>query len=120
MGLALSFLPFFDIGKEKRALLGPVLGLGSLEVAGRVSDLNAFAEANNYRDFKKNPSVRNLFRERYCIENYKDCDINDKAELQIDLTQSLPEELIGSMHTVINGGTIEHIFEFQQPLKIST
>jgi hypothetical protein len=45
------------------------------------------------------------------IEGYRDIDINGRAALALDFSQQLPPQLFGAASTVIDIGTLEHVFD---------
>jgi len=45
------------------------------------------------------------------IEGYRDIDMNGRAALALDFSQQLPTPLFGAAATVIDIGTLEHIFD---------
>ena len=100
MGINLSFLGFFDVCHRKGALNAPMAALGSQEIHGEGKALFS--------------SARRLFRERYGILNYRDCDMNDKAEIKVDLNNPMEKKLAESAATVLDAGTLEHIFDIRQ------
>jgi hypothetical protein len=61
--------------------------------------------------------VRAFFLDRYNISEYRDCDINGSAEILLDLNKSIPEHLTGAFGTVLNGGTLEHVFDIRQAME---
>ena len=116
MGIVFSFLEFFDVCYRQQALQSPMLALGSLEINEPAAEIQAFAAQNPSWQHDPERGVHSLFRDRYGVTDYRDCDLNDKADLTIDLNQPLGPELIGSAMTILNGGTIEHIFDIAQTL----
>jgi len=114
MGVAFSFLPFFDLCHQRNAFNGPVVALGSLILAEREDKILEFARLNNYDRLRRDKSVKALLHDRYGIDKYIDLDINEKAELNADLSKPLDSTLRNSAMTVINAGTLEHVFDIKQ------
>lgn len=114
MGIDFSQLKFFDACNAHDCIKEPVLALGSLKIQETQQDIAAFARAGNYRDFLETQSVKSLFLARYGIREYADCDLNGSAEINLDLSQPISKQFIGSFGSVLNGGTIEHIFDLRQ------
>jgi hypothetical protein len=111
MGVNLDLLPFFDLIHSKRLLCEPMIALGSLEIQELEETIRNFAIANGYQDLIWGKGVRHLFRDRYQIGDYRDCDINGAADLVCDLNKPLDRGLADSALTVLNGGTLEHVFD---------
>lgn len=63
------------------------------------------------------PSVATLLHDRYGIAEYRDVDLNDDADIRLDLSALLPAELRGSAGVVLDGGTIEHIADLRTVLE---
>lgn len=116
MGIVFSFLEFFDLCYHQQALHGPMIALGSLEINEPESEIEAFAAKNVYWKRDREKGVRSLFRDRYGVMDYCDSDLNDRADLKIDLNQPLVPELVGSAMAILNGGTVEHIFDIAQAM----
>jgi SAM-dependent methyltransferase len=114
MGLAFSFLPFFDELHQRRALVSPLLALGSQEIHEPQERILHFADKHGYTALAADGSARSLFLDRYQVEEYVDCDVNEKADLNLDLCQPLLRTLRGRFGTVMNGGTLEHVFDLAQ------
>jgi hypothetical protein len=111
MGISLSHLPFYDLCHSMAAIQSPVFVLGSQEIHEPVDTIRAFATRSGHSSLAEGLSVRALFRDRYSVETFRDCDLNDKADLTLDISQLLPSALVGSALTVLNSGTIEHVFD---------
>ena len=114
MGIDFGQLKFFDACYAHDCIKNPVLALGSLNIQETPQDVVAFAEASNYTDLLVAPSVKSLFFARYGISEYRDCDLNGSAEINLDLSQPIPKEYVGNLGSVLNGGTVEHIFDLRQ------
>lgn len=117
MGICFSFLKFFDVCYRQKALYGPMLVLGSQEIHETQEDILSFAEQYSYKTLFINQTVRSLFLDRYGILSYQDCDINDMADIQMDLNIPVKPELVERAMIVLDGGTIEHVFDIRQALR---
>ncbi|MBI9034840.1 MAG: hypothetical protein JEZ03_10260 [Bacteroidales bacterium] len=117
MGVMFSFLDFFDILYKKNAFKDPVIGLGSLNINESDARINEFAGENTWWKRDQTNSVRSLLRDKYKITNYKDIDINDYADIYIDLNMPLDDVYKNSANVILNGGTLEHIFDIAQAIK---
>ena len=111
MGIRLSFLPFFDRCAEQSGIQSPLFALGNQEIHESVSDVKAFANERGYKRLALTCSAQALFMDRYGIEQYKDFDLNGRAEVRLDLSKPLPSKYHASAGTVLNAGTLEHIFD---------
>ncbi|MCM2313765.1 MAG: hypothetical protein NDJ92_01260 [Thermoanaerobaculia bacterium] len=111
MGINLSMLPFFDWCHERGALRAPVVALGSQELHESETEIRTFASAHGYSTLSRELTVRGLFRDRYSVTDYVDVDINEHAQVKLDLNAPLPAVLHGSAATVMNVGTAEHVFD---------
>ncbi|HEU4686229.1 MAG TPA: methyltransferase domain-containing protein, partial [Nitrospira sp.] len=116
MGIAFSFLPFLDACFEQRALLSPVLALGALKIHEPPERIAALAGEHAYAHLARDHSVRALLRDRYEVSAYQDCDVNGLADLHLDLGKPLDETWDGRFGTVLNGGTVEHVFDVRQAM----
>lgn len=117
MGVDLALLRFFDHCAMQAALEGPMLALGSLTLRETEVSIEAFARANNYPELAQRLDVATLMRARYGIESYFSCDINGLADLDIDLSKPLNPVHRGAFRSVLNGGTLEHVFDLRQALE---
>ena len=117
MGIDFSFLDFFDLCHRRNALCDPVIALGSLAINEPEAVIREFADKNPYWNSTEGPSVRSLFRDRYRVTHYRDCDLNDEADLKLDMNKPLNAEWVGSAMTVLNGGTMEHVFDVAQVIR---
>lgn len=111
MGIAFSHLPFYDLCHSLGGIQSPVFALGSLEIHEPPEKILEFAGRNHCVSLAHDSSVRNLFLNRYSVTEYHDCDLNDKAEITLDLAKPLPSGLVSSAMTVWESGTVEHIFD---------
>jgi hypothetical protein len=114
MGITFSFLPFFDRCHRRRALQSPLLALGSLEIHEPAEQILAFGKKHGYQNLLRDQTVRSLLLDRYSIEQYQDCDINDQADIHLDLNFAVDQNLAGSAATILDGGTLEHLFDIRQ------
>lgn len=110
MGINIAYLPFFDLVHTKNPLNGDMAALGSQEMHDTKKTLKEFAATHNYPNFTKDFSVRGLFKDRYNISSYVDYDINDSADVKIDMGKPVPKNLYNSCDIILNAGTAEHIF----------
>lgn len=115
MGVDIALLKFFDICHTRRALEGPMLALGSLEIQEPSATLEAFARENGYQTLLKERSVRSLFADRYRLEDYESCDINQPTDL--NLNAPLERKYHGAFKSILNGGTLEHVFDLRQSME---
>ncbi len=111
MGIAFSFLEFFDVCYHQQALRSPMIALGSLRINEPDRDIQTFAAQNPYWHRDHIREVHSLFRDRYGVTEYCDCDLNDQADIKLDLNTPLDAALVGSAMTILNGGTVEHAFD---------
>jgi hypothetical protein len=116
MGIAFSFLPFFDSCHRRQALHNPFLALGSLEIHESEDRIMSFGRENAYHNLLKEKTVRSLFLDRYGIKQYQDLDINERADIKLDLNFPISQELEGIALTILDGGTLEHVFDVRQAL----
>ncbi len=117
MGLALSFLPFLDACKESNTLLSPMLALGDFKFHESKENLEIYSQTNGYQKLSEDYSARSFFLERYGIESYQDCDLHERGDFQIDLGKTIPGEFVGKFFSILNAGTIEHIFNQQKVME---
>jgi len=104
MGYYLDWMyPLFDTLNKKKILKSPMAQLGSQQIFGHGADC----------------SVKQIFKDRYGITEYTDFDLNGKAMINLDLTQPLPSEYRLKYGTVVDSGTIEHIFDQYSAFKNS-
>jgi SAM-dependent methyltransferase len=116
MGILFSFLPFLDSCYRRQTIQSPLLALGSLEIHEPEDAIVAFAQRNSHHNLLKEKSVRSLFLDRYGIKQYQDLDINEKADIFLDLNFPLAEKFEGTASTIFDSGTLEHIFDIRQAL----
>ena len=111
MGISLSFLEFFDLCHQQGALCSPMVALGTLQINDPEWVIQLYNERNPCWKRDHEHGVRSLFRDRYGVTDYRDCDLNDKADLTLDLNRPVTKDLVDTVNTVLNGGTLEHIFD---------
>lgn len=114
MGVDIALVRFFDeCAKSAGGLSGPMLALGSLTVRETPEAIAEYASANGYGRLAREQSVGALFADRYGVDRYLSCDINGQADILLDLGLPLPDEHKGAYRSVLNGGTLEHIFDLR-------
>ncbi|MBZ5497071.1 MAG: hypothetical protein LAP85_11765 [Acidobacteriia bacterium] len=114
----MSFNEFFDICHAQGALRGPMLALGCLRINQPESEIQKVAIKYSYPHLMCDlRSVRAYFLDRYGIDQYLDCDLNDMADLRLDFNKPIPREMAGSFNTLLNGGTLEHIMDVRAALQ---
>lgn len=114
MGIALSFIPFFDECHRQGGLLSPCFALGSQEIHEAADTIRRWAHQEHHVNLVRTLKVCDLLRDRYGIESYVDCDVNGLAAFRFDLNRSLPTERVFSAMTVLDAGTLEHVFDVAQ------
>lgn len=118
MGIDLAQTRFLDACADSAGRLpGPMLALGSLTLRESSATLDAYAAANGYRRLASEKTARALLADRYGVERYVSCDINGQADLFLDLGEPLPEVHRGCFGSILNGGTLEHIFDLRQAME---
>lgn len=117
MGIDFAQAEFLDLCAELGGIQNPVLGLGSLTIREPAEQIGQFARLYGYGSLEKEGSVRALFRDRYNIRDYRDCDLNGRASLSLDLNRPVPADLVGHFGTILNGGTLEHVFDVRQAME---
>jgi hypothetical protein len=113
MAMTLKILPLLDECAANGALQSPVWMLGSQQFGGTRTDTMAWAARHGYPTLAANPIVASLFRDRYGIEEYTDFDFNGDAAVQLDLTSPLPSAYAKGAGSVIDLGTLEHVFDLR-------
>jgi SAM-dependent methyltransferase len=114
MGVDIALMRFFDHCAGKGGVTGPMLALGSLNIQETPEAIRNYATANGYTNLLADGSVASLFRDRYGLERYVSCDINGLADEYVDLGIPLPQNLRGQFQSILNGGTLEHVFDMRQ------
>ncbi len=117
MGIDFAQVDFLDLCTENDGIQNPVLALGSLTIRESGHDIAQFAREAGYTRFEREGSIRALFQDRYGIREYCDCDVNGQAALRLDLNHPIPFDLVGKFGTLLNGGTLEHIFDVRQSME---
>jgi hypothetical protein len=95
MGLHPTNLVFLDACRDAGALESPMWAIGSQQLP----------------DDHLAASVADLIRARYGVTEHVDFDLNDDAAVRLDLTAQLPPEFQGGAATVLEAGTLEHVFD---------
>jgi len=114
MGYNLTYtLEILDMLNENGYIKGPVLDLGNQEFKNVTKDeLKQFAMVNGYYNLLEKPTVKNLLRDRYGIENYCDIDINGGAEITANFChEGEIKNYKNRFNTILDFGTLEHIFD---------
>lgn len=114
---------------------GPVLTLGNQEIYGSHEDLKSFFRQMGcpYSETKCIPHSSAYFISRYPnrakdfvhartffgmmgITDYWDMDFSDRDKPQIlhDLNTPIPQRYIGKFSLIVDGGTMEHVFDVRQ------
>lgn len=117
MGVDIALMKFFDAVAQQGGVEGPMLGLGSLTIQESPEAIASFAAKHGYDRLAERGSVGNLFADRFGVERYEDCDINDLADHHIDLNEPLAEKFRGAYNTIFNGGTVEHVFDLRRAIE---
>lgn len=112
-----SFLSFFDIVHKRNAFKDPFISLGSLNINETDEAIREFASNNQWWKHDETYSVRSLLRDRYNLLDYRDIDINGAADICLDLNKPLDPSFNNSVSVILNGGTLEHIFDIAQVFK---
>ena len=116
MGIMFSLLPFLDSCYRRRTIQSPLLAVGSFEINEPEDRIISFGRKYSYPNLLREKSVRSLFLDRYGIEQYQDLDINDKADILLDLNFPISEKFGGIASTILDSGTMEHVFDIKQAL----
>jgi hypothetical protein len=93
MAVVPAQLDFLDACYRHGAFVDPVVTIGSQQYLGPAG-----------------VSLASVLGERYGVRDYRDVDRNGDAALLLDLTQPLPDELREVAGTVLEVGTLEHVF----------
>lgn len=101
MGLHPTNMDFLDACRDVGALGSPLFVIGSQQ----------------FPDNSMPGEVWEVFRSRYGIDEYVDFDLNDDAAVRLDLTSELPEEFRGGASTVLEAGTLEHVFDIAAAMR---
>ena len=111
MGINLSFTPFFDACLKCNAFGRKIMVLGAQKLHDPSECIIKFAKENNHTRLAEMPELRTLFAERFNVLEYIDCDLNDCADLTLDISEPIPSDLCGSFDAVLDAGTLEHVFD---------
>ena len=117
MGINIEYIPFFDVCYKNVSLMEPFLSLGSLEIHDSVKDIEEYASQNGYNRLFNERTVSALLLERFGVKEYLDVDINDAAQIKLDLTKEIPKNMLEKFNTVLDGGTLEHVFDVAKALE---
>lgn len=117
MGVDLALTRFFDHCAQSSPFKGPMLALGSLTLRETPEVIARYAADHRYATLAEAPTVAALMRDRYGIADYRSCDINGLADLYLDLGAPLPEQHRSAYGSILNGGTLEHIFDIRQAME---
>lgn len=117
MGVDIALMRFFDQAAEKVPIKGPMLALGSLTIRETPEDITLYAQQSGFQRLAASHTVADLFGERYGVTDYKSCDINGLADIMLDLSQPLPDIYHNAFGSILNGGTVEHIFDLRQAMQ---
>lgn len=117
MGILLSYLAALDVAHRHGALRSPVWALGSQQLGGSPAELSRWAAGQGYATMAAKPSFRALLRDRYGVTEYLDFDLNNDADRRLDLNAPLPAELRCGAGTVLDSGTLEHVFDIRRAIE---
>lgn len=118
MGLTFAHMDFFDLINELFPLTGKnFASLGSQEIHEDSETINNYAIKNGYYQLQKTHKVCDLFYERYKLATYVDIDMNDMADIKLDLAMAAPPSFYEKFDVIFNGGTAEHIFNIGMVFK---
>ena len=112
MALLYSHLPFLDACDRHGLIASPTYVLGSQQFI----DADAYRSATGY-ELPEERVAAALFKHRYGVDRYVTLDLNEDADVQLDLTADLPVEYRGRAATVLESGTLEHIFDIAAALR---
>lgn len=116
MGILLPYLPLFDAAHRRGGIASPFWVLGSQQIVAEGS-LADWARERGYASMAQEPTTANLFRDRYGLDEYRDFDLNDSAAVKLDLSAPLPDEWRGGAGTVLDSGTIEHVYDIRRVME---
>lgn len=117
MGVDFAEIRFFDEIAKSGNFEGPMLALGSLDIQESEEAIISFAAQHKLDKLSAEKSVSAYFHDLYGIKEYVCCDINDLADFNMDLGKPLLPEHVGRYGSILNGGTLEHVFNVAQALK---
>jgi hypothetical protein len=113
VGLRLAYLPLLDAVARHGGFPSPVWAIGSQQWGEQEWQIAEWAAREGHDRLRRDPTVRSLFEDRYGAE-YLDFDLNDDASVKIDLGRPVPPEYRAGAGTVLDSGTVEHIFDLGQ------
>ncbi len=117
MGIDIAQTRFLDACADRAPITGPTLALGSLTIRETDETIERFAHEQGHSRLAREKTVAALMIERYGVGRYFSCDINGLADLRLDLSRPLPPEHKGVYGSILNGGTLEHIFDIRQAME---
>jgi hypothetical protein len=91
-----------------------MFALGSQEIHELGEAVVFFAQRNSLPNLARKKTVSSLFQDLYGIEEYVDLDVNEKATVKADLNEPISAEFKGRAKTVLDAGTLEHVFDIAQ------
>jgi SAM-dependent methyltransferase len=94
-----------------------MLALGSLALQETPEVIEEFARRHGYSRLSNAHTVAALFADRYGVGQYLSCDLNGAADIVLDLSQPLPLQYRNAFASVLNGGTLEHVFDLRQVMQ---
>lgn len=121
MGINTSFARLLARAKTQGTVFSDTLTIGrqsltipSQEVPGLASQLGLTAFANIAED----SFAEGFLKSFLCASSVRSMDYSayQDADIVHDLNQPIPDELRGAFDTLIDGGSIEHIFDIKQVL----
>jgi hypothetical protein len=113
MAILISYLPFFDACHRNGLVSSPTWVLGSQQFI----DGSAYRALTGGTELPEEPTAADVFRHRYGVAEYVDFDLNEDASFHLDLTAPLPSDLRHGAATLVESGTLEHIFDFATALE---
>jgi hypothetical protein len=116
MGLTLQLLPLLDAVARDGGIQSPVWMLGSQQFPDDDAFMSEWAKSQGYPTMERSPSAASLFRDRYSAD-YADFDFNEDAAVHLDLTAPLDASYGGGAGTVIDIGTLEHVFDLRAAME---
>lgn len=117
MGIDFAQTRFLDMCARLAPIDGPMLALGSLTLRETNDAIADFARLHGYDRLLREQTVAALVADRYGIADYISCDINGHADIKLDLSMPLSAVHKGAYRSLLNGGTLEHIFDVRQAME---
>lgn len=137
MGLTRSSLRFLTWQHKKKPFSGRILTLGRLGVHARFSEMISILESEGLQPFPVSESEKytnipawksgpfgNFTCDRAFFRALANCEVEtmdvsayENPEHVWDLNQPIPDSLVGQFDLVIDGGTMEHVFDVRQTLR---